>query len=396
LGDAVEDLQQRLAGPLIPVIDRVRKKLTTFLESGTAKRAAEELGDAIAGIFTNKNIDKGVGILEDTIEKVTAFLKGGGGTDGGGIKTIAGNIGTIAESVGGLPWESIGNAAKLLGTGSKALLDAFLGLPPWVQTAVLTGWGLNKLTGGALTGIVGELAKGLVKGVLGINAGVVNINAGTVNGGPGGVGGGGRGIAGGLAIAAGVGLSAVAVERLIDYGQDTAENTRGLVAKVDALPRRSAAELDESIGKLDDSIVAANESIVGGLLGLNSTITPRLEAERAQLINIREGVRYADQQNQSVTRATTERVREVADRARAGFTDNGAKIARVAAGVDGARAATDRGNATLAQIRDKKSSVNVRVNVATSVSLSAAQMALRVQQINQTVNSRQDINETVF
>ena len=52
-------------------------------------------------------------------------------------------------------------------------------LPPWVQTAVITGWGLNKLTGGALGGIVAELGKGLIKGVLGIKAGAVNITAAT-------------------------------------------------------------------------------------------------------------------------------------------------------------------------------------------------------------------------
>ena len=70
-----------------------------------------------------------------------------------------------------------------MGQGSKAALDLFTGLPPWVQTAVLTGWGLNKLTGGALGTIFTTLSTGLIKGVLGMNAGVVNINAGVVNGG---------------------------------------------------------------------------------------------------------------------------------------------------------------------------------------------------------------------
>ena len=55
-------------------------------------------------------------------------------------------------------------------------------VPPWVQTAVLTGWGLNKLTGGAL-GYRAELGKGLIKGVLGMTAGVVHIKAGTVRAG---------------------------------------------------------------------------------------------------------------------------------------------------------------------------------------------------------------------
>ena len=62
-----------------------------------------------------------------------------------------------------------------LGTAAgfaKDLVTAFLGLPSWVQAAVITGWGLNKVTGG----LIGDLASGLIKGVLGINAGVVNVN----------------------------------------------------------------------------------------------------------------------------------------------------------------------------------------------------------------------------
>jgi hypothetical protein len=81
-----------------------------------------------------------------------------------------------------IPWDSIGTSLQIAGMGAKALLDAFLALPPWVQTAVITGWGLNKLTGGALGGIVGELGKGLIKGVLGMNAAVVNLNAARING----------------------------------------------------------------------------------------------------------------------------------------------------------------------------------------------------------------------
>jgi hypothetical protein len=98
----------------------------------------------------------------------------------------------ILSAVERIPWESIGASLQVAGIGAKALLDAFLGLPPWVQTAVITGWGLNKLTGGALGNIVGELGKGLIKGVLGMNAGVVNINAANVNGGTGLLGAGGK------------------------------------------------------------------------------------------------------------------------------------------------------------------------------------------------------------
>jgi hypothetical protein len=144
----------------------------------------ERLGTALDRIFTDERISAGMGRLGDFIDRLAE----------GDVGNVVGQVEDVVRTIAGLPWQAIGDAARLLGTGSKALLDAFLGLPPWVQTAVLTGWGLNKLTGGALSGIVGQLASGLVRGILGINAGVVNLRAGTVVGGGGApIGGGGAG-----------------------------------------------------------------------------------------------------------------------------------------------------------------------------------------------------------
>jgi hypothetical protein len=146
--DAVEGAQQALATGLLPVIEEVQKEMTGLLADEGNLSAIKGFGQGLAGAFRE-------GI---------AFAKQ-------------------------IPWASIADAMKLAGTGAKAALDLFTGLPPWVQTAVVTGWGLNKLTGGAVGGIVSSLGSGLIKGVLGMNAGVVNINAGVVNGGggPGGV-----------------------------------------------------------------------------------------------------------------------------------------------------------------------------------------------------------------
>lgn len=154
-GHAVGAAQEALAKGLIPVIQRVSTFLTTKLNDPATIAALEEGGRALADLF-----EQGLAAAEK------------------------------------IPWASIGDAMRIAGTGAKAALDFFTGLPPWVQTAVLTGWGLNKLTGGAVGDLVGELGKGLIKGVLGMNAGVVNINAGVVRGGggaplPGGGGGGG-------------------------------------------------------------------------------------------------------------------------------------------------------------------------------------------------------------
>jgi len=135
-----------------------------------------------------------------------------------------------------IPWDKVKGAMSAVGTGAKMALDAFLAMPAWVQTAVVGGWGLNKLTGGALGDIVGELGKGLIKGVLGINAGVVNVSGKVVTGGGGVVPGGKTGAVGKIGSVVGnigkvflVGMAAaVAVELASALGeQSTAIQEQG-------------------------------------------------------------------------------------------------------------------------------------------------------------------------
>ncbi len=158
LADVSEDARKALAEGFLPVIERVATMLSTQLAKPATMANIREFGQGLA-----RGLDSLISVAER------------------------------------LPWGSIADAMKLAGAGAKAALEVFTAMPPWVQTAILTGWGLNKLSGGALTGIVGELGKGLIKGVLGMNAGVVNINAGVVNGGgglPGPAAGGGGGVLG--------------------------------------------------------------------------------------------------------------------------------------------------------------------------------------------------------
>lgn len=167
LADASEDAKMALAEGFLPILTRVSERLSTALADPKTITQIREVGKGLADGF-----DKALSAADK------------------------------------IPWGTIGDSMKLAGAGAKAAFDLFTGLPPWVQTAVITGWGLNKLSGGAVGGIIGELGKGLIKGVLGMNAGVVNINAAVVNGG-----GGLPGPAAGAPVAAaasGIGLGAVA------------------------------------------------------------------------------------------------------------------------------------------------------------------------------------------
>jgi hypothetical protein len=163
LEDAGEDATMALAKGVMPMLTRAAKWLQTKLADPAVIRALEDLGNEL-GVAMGKALD-----FIETVD----------------FKAIGAGLGVAKDAVAGI-------------------VGAFLSMPPWVQQAVVTGWGLNKLTGGALGDIVGALGSGLIKGVLGMNAGVVNINAGVVNGGGGGL----PGAAGAAAGAAGMGTAA--------------------------------------------------------------------------------------------------------------------------------------------------------------------------------------------
>lgn len=159
LRDVIEDAQRALAIGFLPVLERVAKWLSTELAKPAVMAQIRSLGEGLARAF------------EDIL--------------------------SIAQRI---PWDSVASAMKLAGQGAKFILDAFTSMPPWVQTAVLTGWGLNKLSGGGLTGLF-KIGLDKAMGGLGLRGAtpanpVFTKEVGVGGGGPGGVPGGGRGLMG--------------------------------------------------------------------------------------------------------------------------------------------------------------------------------------------------------
>jgi hypothetical protein len=72
-------------------------------------------------------------------------------------KGMAAGFKQVVDFVKTVPWGTIIDAMGTAAGVARTIADVFLNMPPWVQTAVLTGWGLNKLTGGALTGLAGGI-----------------------------------------------------------------------------------------------------------------------------------------------------------------------------------------------------------------------------------------------
>ena len=351
-GDAVEGAQQALATGFLPVISRVSKQVQEVLGNPEVQRQIREFG-----------------------------------------KGAAGSIDDLINVAGKLPWAAIGDAFRLLGTGSKAALDFFTGLPPWVQTAVLTGWGLNKLTGGALGGIVGELGKGLIKGVLGMTAGVVHIKAGTVVGGGGGV-----PTAGGRVPTAvsSVGSTLLKLVPII-AGLEAGANLAGGTGPIEAFltpdkdnrvvvkdEEQRAARLTAEIAEVDKQLAEVERSSVTN----KQAVVAALNAEKAELVRARNAITAGA----GMTRTALDKVNSNVALERAAANAYRAADANRIQSLRDSHAAA---NQHLAAIERKPTSFRATVNVTNNVGVefSATAAAIQIRRVTQSTGNSQDFEQ---
>lgn len=157
-----------LLEPLSRVAGILTESLTDTKTIQKLERLGESLGASLESLVTKigPNIPAIVERLADAFSEVAEF-----------IADI--DFDKLGKSI---PWDAIGRSMELAGRGAKIVYELFTSLPSWVQTAVLTGWGLNKLTGGALGSILGQVvAKGV--GAMMVKAGIVNVNGPVAGGG---------------------------------------------------------------------------------------------------------------------------------------------------------------------------------------------------------------------
>jgi hypothetical protein len=291
LADAWEDGQRALAEGFLPVIEKVRD----LLQKGLA--------------------DPG------TLENIRNFGKG-----------LASGLDSVIEIARSLPWGTIGTSLQLAGTGAKAVLSAFTSLPPWVQTAVLTGWGLNKLSGGLLSGVVGELGKGLVKGVLGMTAGVVHIKAGTVVG-AGGVppvaGGAGK-LAGAASLIPAVAVAGAIVAAAVPIGE----------AFAGALPKELKGDGGKGMSESQTRILAAQketaakqEQTVGKIVALERTFERKQEDLKSATARVKAAQDETKRETARGSGIVSQATRESAATIRDGFSRIPPPIVNVRVGV---------------------------------------------------------------
>jgi TP901 family phage tail tape measure protein len=279
---------------------------------------------------------------------------------------------------------------------AQTLVSTFMGLPGWLRELLVAMWVGNKLTGGVLGDIIGELGKGLIKGVLGITAGVVNVFAKTLGANPGGGGGGGGSGKGGKPTPGGGGKGGVPRPTIENPGsKGSSFNNAGKVLGVgaiiaslfkgDTVPvkdmtvQQRIEQMNRSIDSLrkrpgsDPAFEGSSETVTQAIERLRKGIM-KLQEWEAQAPN-REAQRKKDAQQalaalrkaEQTESRNAERNRLILSEARKRIQDVDRQTGRVRGAVDTVRGATNRVREAVDRVADKphifRSTVNASIKV---------------------------------
>lgn len=151
-------------GAIAPAVQRVSNVILKLAvdHKEDIRAFATRLGKIIDAVTTPENI-------EGAIQKALGFLSG-------------------------IDWSTVGSGFSITAQAAKTAVDAFNALDPDMQKALIAVLAANKLTGGLITSVVGDLAGVALKRLTTINAANVTVVGKTVQGGtpgPGGTPGGG-------------------------------------------------------------------------------------------------------------------------------------------------------------------------------------------------------------
>lgn len=165
LKDGIEGLQQSLARPLLRPLTQVTNKLAKFANTADVQAGIRGIGEAFASLFKPSG--------PTAMDAFESGLTGAPDTSAfeDGLNTLKDTFNTVKS----LPWESIrGGLDRTFQIASKAV-DLFKGLPPELQTALVTLLAANKLTGGLVASGLKDIAGIALKSLTTIMANVVTV-----------------------------------------------------------------------------------------------------------------------------------------------------------------------------------------------------------------------------
>ena len=267
------------------VADQMGVANKAFDENTALTKEAEQrfaTFDSQLQITKNTLTDMGITIGSKLLPKITPLLKRLNefvNANTGGIEKFGDELASSFEKVAGfvssVDFGPFIEALKISSAIAKQAVDIFLSLPKGVQTALITGLAINKLTGGlpgALAKDIGGMVFGALKAMT-VRAGVVNVTGGIVNGG----GGGGPGAPGvglkGAGLLASIGLTTATLLPLtvgliaaagLSVLLDNAINEKGGLPKVGEDLTKNGLTLGTGAAVLDPSKPKGQNTFLGG------------------------------------------------------------------------------------------------------------------------------------
>lgn len=158
LNKAIKDLQQSLAAPLIGPLSRLARRLAEFAKSPEIQQGLKDLGEGIAGLFSDENLNAGL----DAVKGGLTFLRD-------------------------LDWDAIKSGFQTTADIAKEAVSMFNSLPEGVKSGLITLLAANKLTGGLAVdfgkGIAGLVLNSL-RTITAANVTVIGANVGGVGANP--------------------------------------------------------------------------------------------------------------------------------------------------------------------------------------------------------------------
>jgi hypothetical protein len=161
LQNALKDLAQVLVGPIVPKLIDIMDRLTAFAKSTEVQDGVKKLGEAVASLASTENLDAAFKALGDGLKSLTE-----------------------------LDWTTLKAGFMTTADIATSAIRMFNGLPIDLQKALITLLAANKLTGGLVSGALGDIASFALKSLTTINAANVTVIGANVTGGPGGTPGG--------------------------------------------------------------------------------------------------------------------------------------------------------------------------------------------------------------
>ena len=183
-----------------------------------------------------------------------------------------------------------------------------------------------------------------------------------------------------FAALAAIPLTVYAVGEVVNFVEDTANQARDLNTKIDHLDRSTLAEVNESLGKVDEGIAATNQwgvhELIPGVNLIDDTIRSKLDEERRELITTRNDL------SRNIVRGTDATGRLI-DRVNANSTLERSAAQAIAAAdasrIQGLRDSHAAANAHLAAIERKPTTFSTTVNLTTNTTVAFSTSAALVQ-----------------